>query len=209
MEVSSKVRQNLHKKADMGIRTDAETPGANPVRTQVTELPNFTETRLTFSDGSVVYLALERPSSTSKETPNTLSLVQAIEREKAASSQFSTLATLPPVGNCSGFSGGSGYAVSRDCLVQGSSGAVALSFRATYTRVNGGNDQVNSYSTPRASVSGGTSTTPTFSGYKKNEDYRGPARVSISTVFDRFLGGTSTHKLTLNVGSDKAWASWG
>lgn len=215
LDVPQATQSQLEQKQKLGGVVDADNPNAVPVSTERQAKDGFNQTTQRFNDGSVAYSFVETPSATEERIPDAVKVAREIPAVSAGispskDSDDRTMSTNAlGVGNCSGYSSGSGYSIARDCLVTGTTGSVSMTFRATYTLLTGSNnDQINSVNTKRAYVTGGTAGVPTLNITKSKESSSGPARAIEKVDFTRFAGGTSTHRLALNVGGNSAWASW-
>lgn len=206
LDVPTQTQQRLASKMQRGIIPDAGKEMATPVHIEHRSVKGFNETIERYADGSVAFAFVQTPDAHPNDIPAEVSAT--INLNQPVGPSVGARADKTYITSCTGGASGSGYAVWRDCLVQGTRPAISLSFRATYTLVNGAYDSITEINTPRVTSTGGGASTPTLSTTKKFENSSGPAQATARTVHSKFLGGNDTHTLVLNVGNNSAYANW-
>lgn len=94
------------------------------------------------------------------------------------------------VGQCQGYSGGSGYSVNYDCLIQEANSTVDLAFRATYTHTSG-YDQINDAWGAYYLSYYGNITNPELTIPRRNEVWNGGAYAQLKVRYNSANGAGS------------------
>ncbi|MFE4194757.1 hypothetical protein ACFRJ9_02735 [Paenarthrobacter sp. NPDC056912] len=167
-DVPAQQEQALLKKIRKGEAVESDKPGSSPVTVESRSTPTQNVTVKRFSDGSITVSKVERPRSASSTTDITPMFV----------------------GQCQGYSGGSGYAVNYDCLVQEANSTVDLAFRATYTHTSG-YDQINDAWGAYYLSYYGNITNPELTIPRRNEVWNGGAYAQLKVRYNSANGAGS------------------
>ncbi|MBD1539330.1 hypothetical protein HC749_14290 [Arthrobacter sp. S13_S34] len=168
--VPDKQKKDLLRHISNGGVVESDRPGTTPSTSEKVTEANAEVTVNRFSDGSITVSKVEKPV-----------IIQSSKDE----------ISLLSVGQCQGYSGGSGYAVYYDCLAEHSNSTVHLAFRATYT-LTSGYDQINNVWGAYQYAWGGTNSTPNLRIEQKNEAWNSGARAASTVRFTPANSGNST-----------------
>ncbi|RWZ46036.1 hypothetical protein ELQ90_16235 [Labedella phragmitis] len=169
--------------------------------TETARVGVFERTTETFADGSVRIADLQ-------VAPGVVAAPTDIQSTVAVAAPAGEMTTMADITSCS-VSSGSGYSNADNCLVRGGGGLVTNFFYASYTLVQGGNnDQLRSTKNPgQTCIYPYSCTTPTRSQFV--------ARESLSTNAGATYTGTATTPvssqttyLSIEVGENRARPIW-
>lgn len=185
-----------------GILPLSLTAGAQPVRTENSRVGIFERTTEKFADGSVRISDLQVEPGIVADPAD----FNSTEAVAASSARVSTMADIT---GCS-VSSGSGYSNADNCLVRGGLGGLVTNFfYASYTLVQGpNNDQLRSTKNPgQTCIYPYSCTTPSRSQFVGQETTWTNAGATYTGTATTPLSSQTTY-LSIEVGDDSAKAIW-
>jgi hypothetical protein len=197
--VSATVREGIVEGLKEGRLPLSDVPGSRPVSARVQQSGAFVETVSTFADGSITVASVQVLPGEVVD-PSAAVLQVALPSTKGASASSASIT------GCS-VTSGSGYSTRTGCLVKGSGALVDNWFYATYTYVQGANNDYISKTYNAGASCGWSCSIPS----KSNEQLKETAYLNAGVTYRGTWSSpvsTATTYLTLNVGDNTSSASF-
>lgn len=199
-DVSPDVQNRLLDGIEEGKWPQADMGEVEPVSTRTLQRNGNRETIAVYPDGSIAVSAVQQRSGTFN--PQSFGVDSVDELHKVYG-----IAPMA-IGGCR-YTSGSGYSTATDCSVYGSTATVAAGFRASYTIVQGrNNDRILRHSGPYQQCAGAVCDTPYLALEYLNEQSGRKAQVEYYFRWTAVGGVSSTGRVALYVGGDKATSAF-